>query len=65
MKITFDEIHHCSKVAFATLLNATRLLATQNSVGEAFHDHLFQQCQKSLILALKVLFLYDPHQIRT
>lgn len=42
MKVTFDEIHYCYEAAFAMLLNVTRLLATQNSGGKAFHDRLFQ-----------------------
>ncbi len=42
MKITFNKIHHYSKSAFAILLNATRLLVTQNSVDKAFYNYLFQ-----------------------
>ena len=64
MKVTFDTIHCCSKAAFATLLNMTCLLAIQNSVDKAFHNDLFQQYQNSLILVLKVFFLFDLHQIK-
>ena len=41
MQITFDEIYHYFEAAFATLLNATRLLATQDSVNRAFYYHSF------------------------
>ena len=42
MKATFHKIHCCFEVAFATLLNATRFLAIQDNIGEAFYDRLFQ-----------------------
>lgn len=65
MKVTFDEIYYCFKFAFATLLNATYLVAIQDSVDKAFYNRLFQQYQNNSILALKALFLFSLHQTRT
>lgn len=65
MKVTFDKIHYYSEIAFITLLNVTRLSATQNNIDKVFYDCLFQQCKNGLILALEFLLLFDLHQIKT